>query len=131
MNCSNDVVEAKFRWRSTLGAFGACTIGALAVVFSGCMTIEEMAPTVGPEFAQRDVSNGSSLIVLQEGRKVYLSNCSRCHSIEPISRYSRDRWRSIVVRMAPESRLDAASTEALEAYVLAAHNVLERRSASN
>ncbi len=96
---------------------------SITLTFAGCLTIEEMAPPVGPEFSSIG-TNGATRAVLERGREVYLSDCTRCHSVEPINRYSIDRWRTIIERMGPQSKLDKSRTAALEAYVLAAHTVL-------
>ena len=96
---------------------------SITLTFAGCLTIEQMAPPVGPE-CSRIGRNGVTLAVLERGREVYLSDCTRCHSVEPIDRYSLDRWRAILERMGPQSKLDESRTAALQAYVLAAHTVL-------
>ncbi len=96
---------------------------SITLTFAGCLTIEEMAPPVGPEFS-RIPMNGVTLALLERGREVYISDCTRCHSVEPIDRYTVDRWRTIIERMGPQSKLDKSRTAALEAYVLAAHTVL-------
>lgn len=108
---------------------GGLTVG-VAAILAGCLSIEQMAPPVGAEFASAGMRNGITIALLETGREVYLMDCSRCHSIEPIDRYSVGRWRDIIVRMAPESKLDASRTEALQAYVLAAHKVLAQRAAT-
>ncbi len=100
-------------------ASGVC----ITLIFTGCLTIEQMAPPVGPEFSRSGMS-GISLALLERGRDVYVSDCTRCHSVEPIDRYTVDRWRTIIARMGPLSKLDKSSTAALEAYVFAAHTVL-------
>lgn len=101
--------------------------GGVGITFTlaGCLTIEQMAPPVGPEFSSIG-TNGATRAVLEGGREVYLSDCTRCHSIEPINRYSIDRWRAIIERMGPQSKLDVSRTAALQAYILAAHKVLAR-----
>ena len=99
--------------------------GGVGITFTlaGCLTIEQMAPPVGPEFSTIG-TNVATRAVLERGREVYLSDCARCHSIEPINRYSIGRWRAIIERMGPQSKLDVSRTVALQAYILAAHRVL-------
>ena len=108
---------------------GGLTVG-VAAILAGCLSIEQMAPPVGAEFASAGMRNGITIAFLETGREVYLMDCSRCHSIEPIDRYSVGRWRDIIVRMGPKSKLDAPRTEALQAYVLAAHRVMAQRAAA-
>ena len=102
---------------------------SITLTFAGCLTIEQMAPPVGPEFS-RTGTNGVTLAVLERGREVYLSDCTRCHSVEPIDRYSIDRWHAIIERMGPQSKLDESRTAALQAYVVAAHSVLSLEAAN-
>ena len=102
---------------------------SITLTFAGCLTIEEMAPPVGPEFSSIR-TNGATRAVLERGREVYLVDCTRCHSVEPISRYSIDRWRAIIERMGPQSKLDESRTAALQAYVVAAHTVLSLEAAN-
>jgi len=71
------------------------------------------------------------LALLQEGRNIYLTDCVRCHSVEPIGRYSTDQWHKVLPRMARETRLDDRRTAALTAYVLAAHEVLRQMETNN
>ena len=103
---------------------------SIALGLVGCLSIEQMAPPVGPAFSRVAMTNGTTMSLLETGREVYLRDCSRCHSIEPINRYSLDRWRDIILRMGPESNLDESRTVALRAYVLAAHKVLAQQVAT-
>jgi len=114
--------------RRKLVARYAWFVPALGVVLlSGCMTLEEMAPSVGPHFTTEARGRSVAVATLERGRTVYLTDCTRCHSVEPIGRYSTAQWEDIVPRMAVESKLDESRTQALRAYVLAAHEVLARR----
>jgi len=101
----------------------------ILLTLSGCLTIEQMAPPVGPEFL-RIPRNAASLAVLERGREVYVTDCTRCHSVEPVVRYSEDRWRAIIDRMGPRSKLDESRAAALQSYVLAAHTVMARQAAN-
>jgi mono/diheme cytochrome c family protein len=92
---------------------------------TGCLTVEQMAPPVGPSFSTVAMSD-TTLAILERGREVYVSDCTRCHSAEPINRYSVDRWHTIIKRMGPQSKLDAPETAALREYILAAHGVMSQ-----
>ncbi len=107
------------RWPLLAGTLG------VTLTLTGCLTLEEMAPPVGPAFSIAE-TNGATL---ETGRDLYVIDCTRCHSVEPISRYSVAHWRDIIKRMAPESKLDETQTAALRAYVLAAHKVLAQQAA--
>ncbi len=94
-------------------------------LFSGCMTLEQMAPPVEGKFRMIAARDGVKLATLELGRQIYLSDCVKCHSVEPIGRYSAKRWRSILPEMARETKLDERQTEAVEAYVMLACVLLE------
>ena len=95
--------------------------------FSGCMTLEQMAPPVGAEFLMVAAQRGMEQTTLEAGREIYLTDCARCHSVEPIGRYSAQYWREILPRMAEEAELDDAEAAAVDAYVTWAHALLEKR----
>jgi hypothetical protein len=116
----------------TIGRMRLVLSGGVCVVVSlaGCLTIEQMAPPVGPAFVQVGATRGVPMSVLEKGREVYLSDCTRCHSVEPINRYSEDRWVAIIDRMGEVTKLDESRTDALRAYVSAARVVLDDASES-
>ncbi len=94
-------------------------------LFSGCMTLEEMAPPVEGGFQVIAARHSVDTTTLQLGRQIYLSDCVKCHSVEPIGRYSAGRWRKILPRMARETKLDEQRTEAVDAYVTLARVLLD------
>ena len=109
-------------------AFWPLTVVAAFALHAGCMTLEQMAPPVGVEFQRVAQRQHVDIAMLELGRRVYLLDCARCHSVEPISRYSESHWREILPRMGKESKLDAQQQAAVNAYVIAAHAFLEQES---
>ena len=96
---------------------GVMIAGGLAVLLLGCVTTEQMAPPVGPALVEFAGSRSIEAGALARGRRVYLSECSTCHSIEPIERYSLSKWKMIAPEMAEESRLDDGERADLFAYL--------------
>ncbi len=97
----------------------ACVF-VLAIVgigLAGCMTTAQMAPPVGPGLAEFASARGMDSQTLERGRRVYLTQCNTCHSIEPIERYSLARWKLIAPEMAAESRLDDSESADMFAYL--------------
>src|SRR5687768_9621980 len=78
---------------------------------SGCMSLEEMAPPV----AALGGGGGQSPESLSRGRHTYLTACAKCHTVEPIGRYSLDKWEEILPEMSEESKLTAAEESDLRA----------------
>lgn len=101
-------------------------LGALPL-FSGCMTLEQMVPPVGEDFLVVAAQRGMEQTTLELGREIYLSDCVKCHSVEPIGRYSADHWREILPRMSREAELDDQRSAAVDAYVTLARALLEKR----
>ncbi len=97
-------------------------------LFSGCMTIEQMAPAVGPKFQTVAARHGVEVETLQLGREIYLSGCVKCHSVEPIGRYSVKEWRRMLPKMFDKTLLFGEDARALEAYVTLAHVLLAENS---
>ncbi len=93
---------------------------------AGCMTLEQMAPPVGDPFVPVARNMELELSELVKGRDIYISDCVRCHSVEPISRYGVDKWKRILPRMIKDTKLDADEASAVSSYVFAAQRVLEQ-----
>jgi hypothetical protein len=101
------------------------TLAALAaVVLSGCVSIEKLAPPVTPAMAG---SGGASVHELEAGRRIYVGRCASCHSIDPVAKYTAARWRGIVLDMADEAELSAGEEASLLDYLLAARTVVSNR----
>ena len=83
----------------------------------GCVAIETLAPPVTVTMA---ASARTSASVLEQGRRLYVSRCATCHSLDPLSKYTASRWREIIDDMADEAELTASEESSVLAYVLAA-----------
>ncbi len=116
--CTNNRIISTFGVAMGLGMFP---------LFSGCMTLEQMAPPVEGEFQMIAARHSVDTTTLEWGREIYLSDCVKCHSVEPIGRYSAKRWRKILSRMAEESKLDDQRLAAVAAYVTLARVLLEEK----
>lgn len=79
------------------------------------MSIESIAPTVTPSLA---AAHGTKVATLEEGRRIYTTQCTACHVAEPVSKYA-GQWPRIVREMSVESKLLPGQERALLAYVLA------------
>lgn len=82
-----------------------------------CVSLEQAAPPVAllsPAVTHKSTAN------LSLGRDIYVTRCAKCHSVEPVTKYSREKWvQEIMPEMAEETNLTAGETEAVTAYVLA------------
>lgn len=90
----------------------------LAALSGGsCVSLEQAAPPVA---LLTSVVDNHHLANLSLGRDLYVTRCAKCHSVEPVTKYSREKWmQDILPDMAEESKLTANETAAVKAYVLA------------
>ena len=65
------------------------------VLLVGCVSIEKAAPPVAT-FAEQP--SGAKRMQLEQGRTIYITKCAKCHSPEPVKRYSATRWEDILNR---------------------------------
>lgn len=81
----------------------------------GCVSLEQAAPPVAllPNSTSHQVQ-------LSQGRDIYVTRCAKCHSVEPVAKYSRAKWEvEILPEMVEKAKLTASETEVVKAYVLA------------
>lgn len=87
-----------------------------AALLAGCVSIEKAAPPVAMLAVQ---PSGAQRTQLERGRTIYITKCAKCHSPEPVTRYSATRWDGILKEMIDETKLDAPESAAVRAYVFA------------
>lgn len=54
---------------------------------------------------------------LVKGRTIYVTRCAKCHAVEPVKKYSREQWNTIIPDMAEETKLSPSETAAVAAYI--------------
>lgn len=87
-----------------------------AALATGCVPLDIAAPRVETLVAR---TAGAGPAQLDLGRTVYITKCAKCHAPEPVLRYSRTHWEEILQEMIDETKLDAAESSAVRAYVFA------------
>ncbi len=97
----------------------ALILGVAAL--TGCMSLEEMAPPVAAPMVQAAAAHGADAGTLERGRAIYLNQCIKCHTVEPVNKYSLTKWDEILPEMADESKLTPQQRAEVKAYILAAH----------
>jgi len=102
----------------------AASLTAACVLAIGCMSLERMAPPVDDELTSVGARQGAAADALARGRAIYLSKCVKCHTVEPIDRYSIAKWQKVLPDMSEESKLTPPQRDELWAYILAAHEKL-------
>lgn len=94
--------------------------GVLAVIWvgvmAGCASEPDYPPAPDAAMAR---ATGVSAGTLQQGRAVYMTDCTRCHEAKMPNDVSVDDWHVVLPGMAWNSGISAADEEAVEAYILA------------
>lgn len=91
-------------------------LGLSVLLVGGCVSLEQAAPTVTPQM----VGTTGDAQKLEAGRRILLTSCVKCHSPEPLERYSRAQWLESLADMSKRAKLNVEQSAQLEAYVLAA-----------
>ncbi len=89
----------------------------LGLALAGCVSLETSAPSVAR------LPRGGSPGVLERGREIYVGQCTTCHSVQPVAKYSASEWPGIAQDMSERSKLSAQDAQAILAYVLAARQM--------
>ena len=81
----------------------------MTLLLAGCasMNIDVIAPPPAASASSQ----------LSQGRQLYVTKCAKCHTPEPVKKYSRAEWHKIMPEMVEETNLNAADTAALQAYI--------------
>ena len=87
----------------------------MASALAACVSLEQSAPPV------EMLAGGGNHAALNTGRDIYITRCAKCHTVEPVTKYSLTEWNKILPDMAERSHLSAADTQSVTAYV---HQVL-------
>lgn len=101
-----------------LGAVAVAGLGALLAGLTGC----QMAPLPPASQAMASVGakSGVTLASLENGRAVLTNRCVTCHALQPLAKYSKEKWQEIVEDMAPRAKLSETQARDLLAYIEAA-----------
>ena len=99
-------------------------VGAAIV---GCASLDELAPPVHDSMVHMAALDGTSRAGIEHGRSTYITQCTRCHSPEPVTRYDADAWDEILPRMSTKANLTHQQGIDLRSYLEA---VLRSQSAA-
>jgi len=93
-----------------------------AIVFMSCHN--KSVPTVAernehPVVPVAPASPAVSAEILEAGRLVYTTKCSKCHATKPVENWTVDGWQPILKSMIPKAKLDSVQSAQVTAYVKA------------
>jgi hypothetical protein len=88
-------------------------LAGVAAGLTSCGTLSTMAPPV----EQLAAGSRGPAGALALGRDLYIGRCAKCHSVEPVLKYTAAEWAVIIPDMAERTKLNAAEEAALKDYV--------------
>lgn len=112
------MIVSRDRWRMALW-LSACGVLCAMPLLPGCKSTPKAVPTV----AALNVA-GMDSAALERGRRIYLTDCARCHAPEPIGKYSIAEWHEIMPPMIELTKLDAQAAHDVNLYVMTARRTL-------
>jgi hypothetical protein len=108
------------------GVCGGLAIAGLLLLLASCVPAARRAPVISRvvEFSPIPITDLPSL---ERGRAIYTTNCTECHHVEPIERWSVKKWREkILPEMTKKAKLTDAERADVETYVVTAHGALKQ-----
>ena len=60
-----------------------------------------------------------SLKEMEDGKKLYVTNCVSCHAMKNPSEYTAAQWNSILPSMSRKAKIDDATQASIKKYLLA------------
>ena len=91
------------------GNSGFLFVLLLMLGVSGCTNLETIAPPIA--MLKGDHSS------MESGRRIYLNQCTACHSAEPVRDYTVSRWPGIIDEMSPKAKLTPSQERDVRLYV--------------
>ena len=76
-------------------------------------------PPITTALAHTGSGQHPDLVMLREGRALFVSRCIECHTLPPFWHYRSEDWPQIVDTMAERAKLKRAERDAIVAYILA------------
>jgi hypothetical protein len=77
-------------------------------------------PEISPALVANARPDHADANMLATGRKLFVSRCLECHTLPPVTKYSKDEWPYLVSRMSDRANVSASEKAAIIAYLRAA-----------
>lgn len=107
-----------FVFKTQPGVSAVCL--GLAAVLAGCRSAGSAGSTLAPGVLAAGARHGVSPGDLAQGREIFATECTACHRMQPVGRFSAEEWSGIVADMSPRAKLTGRQRAQLLAYVTAA-----------
>lgn len=113
-----NALKSFVRWPVT-PLLGGVT-GLFLFALSACMTTQQMAPPIEQTFIVH-AGKDANIDQLRRGRQLYVTKCTKCHTVEPVNRYSMRHWHRTMIDMVEETKLSEPQEKDVVAYIKSAH----------
>lgn len=88
------------------------------VIIAACSP-KLIEPTVADETKAKQVYSDITLAELQQGHKLYIEKCGKCHKLFHPDSHSEAEWKKILPVMGKKAKLDQDQYRLVERYVYA------------
>jgi cytochrome c5 len=93
-----------------------------------CNSIKKIdAPTEDVLVTAKQLYPNISLDDLTKGHSLLTTSCTRCHGLNPVTKYTTDEWQKIISAMAPKAKLDDTQKTLLTQYILSSREHLLKK----
>jgi hypothetical protein len=84
---------------------------------SACTKDAGTQSTVLYDPATTDVTANASLVQLQQGKNLFISNCNACHQLYSPDSYTVAEWKNIISKMSGRTNLNSSQISLILKYV--------------
>lgn len=88
----------------------------IVLLAAGCVSLEVAAP---PAASLGLSGSGNKLARMEKGRDIYITRCAKCHSVEPVKKYTPSEWGKIMPEMSMKTKLTSSEDAIVRAYISA------------
>lgn len=98
----------------------ATTIITLALLVFACSrkTVDTSQTTNTPEAAEAAKAKAEHAALVEQGKGIYTTKCSKCHATKEVTAYTTTRWEGILKNMIPKAKLNETEAQQVTAYVM-------------
>lgn len=92
----------------------------LILLIAACSVTQHLQPTAADLVVAQQHIPGITLKELQDGYKIYVTNCSGCHSLHNPKEYTAGQWKPILSEMFEKAKMhDTKQNELVTSYLIA------------
>jgi len=70
------------------------------------------------EASPESTSVSAHALLVEQGKGIYTTKCSKCHATKDVTAYTTTRWDGILQKMIPKAKLNDTEAQQVTAYVM-------------